>query len=100
MLLHETNLPDPAFALVPWVVLIPVIGILVNLLFGRRFNEKLVGLVASLLLPGCGGDSSPPAQATNAVGSGSTGASVERNRLPLNSTAVRWQVGPARMLTA
>jgi NADH-quinone oxidoreductase subunit L len=48
MLLSETALPDPIFALVPWVVLIPVIGLLINLLFGRRFNEKLVGLVASL----------------------------------------------------
>jgi len=52
MLLNETTLPDPAFALVPWVVLIPVIGILVNLLLGRRFNEKLVGLVASLAAGG------------------------------------------------
>jgi NADH-quinone oxidoreductase subunit L len=48
MLLSETALPDPIFALVPWVVLIPVIGLLINLLLGRRFNEKLVGIIASL----------------------------------------------------
>ena len=48
MFLSDTALPDPIFALVPWVVLIPVIGLLINLLLGRRFNEKLVGIIASL----------------------------------------------------
>ena len=52
MLLSETALPDPTFALVPWVVLIPVIGLLLNLMLGRRFNEKLVGAIASLAAGG------------------------------------------------
>lgn len=48
MLLSEIALPDPIFALVPWVVLLPLLGLLINLLLGRRFNEKLVGIIASL----------------------------------------------------
>ena len=43
MLLSETALPDPIFALVPWVVFIPRHWVLINLLLGRRFGEKLVG---------------------------------------------------------
>ena len=36
------------FTLVPWVVLIPVIGILVNWLIGGRLGEKGIGAIASL----------------------------------------------------
>jgi len=48
MLLSESISIDPTFQLVPWVVLIPLIGLLVNLLVGRRLGEKGVGIVASL----------------------------------------------------
>ncbi len=36
------------FGLVPWVVFLPIIGLLLNLLFGRRLGEKGIGLIASL----------------------------------------------------
>ena len=36
------------FNLVPWVVFLPAIGLLINLLFGGRLKEKLIGAVASL----------------------------------------------------
>jgi len=36
------------FNLVPWVVFIPVIGLLINMVFGGRMGEKLIGAVASL----------------------------------------------------
>ena len=36
------------FFLAPWLVFAPVIGLLINLIFGRRFNEIMVGTVASL----------------------------------------------------
>ena len=36
------------FFLAPWLVFFPVIGLLINILFGRRFSETLVGTVASL----------------------------------------------------
>src|SRR5512136_2226089 len=35
------------FFLAPWVVFFPLIGLLVNLAFGRRFSEKAIGAVAS-----------------------------------------------------
>jgi NADH-quinone oxidoreductase subunit L len=34
------------FFLAPWIVLFPVIGLFVNLIFGRRFSEGMIGLVA------------------------------------------------------
>jgi NADH-quinone oxidoreductase subunit L len=34
------------FFLVPWIVFLPVIGLLVNLIFGRRWTERLIGAVA------------------------------------------------------
>ena len=52
MLLSETTTIDPTFQLVPWVVLIPVIGMLINILVGKRIGEKGVGLVASLAAAG------------------------------------------------
>ena len=36
------------FGLVPWVVFLPVIGLLLNLLVGKRLGEKGIGLIASL----------------------------------------------------
>ena len=40
---------QPGFAfLAPWLVFAPVIGLLINLSFGRRMSEAMVGLVASL----------------------------------------------------
>ena len=36
------------FNLVPWVVFLPVIGLVVNLLLGRRLGEVFSGVVASL----------------------------------------------------
>jgi NADH-quinone oxidoreductase subunit L len=36
------------FFLAPWLVLAPLTGLLINLIFGRRFSESMVGIVASL----------------------------------------------------
>ncbi len=36
------------FYLVPWVIFSPVIGLLLNIAFGGRLGEKLVGTIASL----------------------------------------------------
>ncbi len=52
MSLSETAVFDPLFGLAPWVVFLPVIGILLNLLFGRRLGEKGIGAVASLAAGG------------------------------------------------
>ncbi|WP_322508061.1 NADH-quinone oxidoreductase subunit L [Anaerolinea sp.] len=38
----------PAFQAVPWVVFFPLLGLILNLLFGKRFGEKFAGAVASL----------------------------------------------------
>jgi NADH-quinone oxidoreductase subunit L len=35
------------FYLAPWIVFFPVIGILLNILFGSRMGEKAIGIVAS-----------------------------------------------------
>src|SRR5258706_105012 len=34
--------------LAPWLVFFPVLGLLVNAIFGRRFSENMIGTVASL----------------------------------------------------
>ncbi len=47
MLLSET-LQNPAVSLVPWVVFLPLIGLVINLVLGQRLGEKFVGVVASL----------------------------------------------------
>lgn len=47
MLLSETTSPL-FFGLVPWIVFLPVIGLLINLIFGKYLGEKGVGTVASL----------------------------------------------------
>ncbi len=36
------------FFLAPWLVFAPVTGLLINLIFGRQFSEKMVGTVAGL----------------------------------------------------
>src|SRR5512134_1416984 len=36
------------FFLAPWIVFAPVVGLLINLIFGRRFSETVIGTVASL----------------------------------------------------
>jgi NADH-quinone oxidoreductase subunit L len=43
MHLSETILP-----LAPWLVFAPLTGLLINLIFGKRFSEKTIGTVASL----------------------------------------------------
>jgi NADH-quinone oxidoreductase subunit L len=51
MLLSET-LTDTTFSLVPLVVFLPLLGILINLLFGRVMGEKFSAFVASLAAGG------------------------------------------------
>ena len=36
------------FFLAPWLVFAPMAGLLVNLIFGKRFSETMIGTVASL----------------------------------------------------
>jgi NADH-quinone oxidoreductase subunit L len=49
LLLQEAVSNGPQFFwLVPWIVLIPIIGLLFNILFGSRLPEKVVGWAASL----------------------------------------------------
>ncbi len=49
MFLSEVANSSPQFFyLAPWIVFFPVIGLLINLLFGARFGEKLIGTIASL----------------------------------------------------
>ena len=43
---------DPTFALAPWVVLIPFIGILLNLILGKHIGEKGIGWIACLAAAG------------------------------------------------
>ena len=35
------------FYLAPWIVFFPVIGLLINIIFGSRFSEKVIGAIAS-----------------------------------------------------
>ena len=46
MLLSETTSSGFLF-LAPWLVFFPVIGLLVNLIFGGRMSEKAIGWTAS-----------------------------------------------------
>lgn len=48
MLLSEATGFNPMFNLVPWVVFLPLIGILLNWLVGKRLGEKGIGAIASL----------------------------------------------------
>lgn len=52
MSLSDTAVFEPFFRLAPWVVFLPVIGILLNLLFGKRLGEKGIGAIASLAAGG------------------------------------------------
>ncbi len=36
------------FYLVPWIVFIPLIGLLINMVFGKHLSEKAIGAVASI----------------------------------------------------
>jgi len=40
--------PSGFFYLAPWLVFAPTLGLLINLILGRRFNETIIGAVASL----------------------------------------------------
>src|SRR6266498_5968560 len=40
--------PSGFFFLAPWLVFAPTVGLLINLIFGRRFNETIIGTIASL----------------------------------------------------
>src|SRR5215217_2903209 len=40
--------PSGFFFLAPWLVFAPLAGLLINLIFGRRFNETVIGTIASL----------------------------------------------------
>ena len=48
MVFSETIGINPVFNLVPWAVFIPAIGLLINLIFGRKLGEKTIGFVACL----------------------------------------------------
>jgi len=52
MFLHETTSMDPRFLLVPLVVFLPVVGIFLNWLLGKRLGEKGIGIIASLAAGG------------------------------------------------
>jgi NADH-quinone oxidoreductase subunit L len=39
---------DPIFNLVPFAILIPLVGLLVNLVFGRRLGQPAAGIIASV----------------------------------------------------
>ena len=48
MLLSEVATSGPSFFyLAPWLVFFPAIGLLINIMFGGRFGEKLIGGVAA-----------------------------------------------------
>lgn len=48
MLFLESTQINSTFSLVPWAIFLPVMGILINLLVGKRFGERGSGMVASL----------------------------------------------------
>lgn len=52
MMFQEVSQAVPYVNLVPWVVFLPVIGLILNLLIGRRIGEIGVGLIASLAAGG------------------------------------------------
>jgi NADH-quinone oxidoreductase subunit L len=39
---------DPIFNLVPFVILIPLVGLLINLIFGRKLGYPIAGVIASV----------------------------------------------------
>jgi NADH-quinone oxidoreductase subunit L len=48
MFLSETSPSGLFFVLVPWIVFAPLVGMMINIIFGKRLGEKGVGMVASL----------------------------------------------------
>jgi len=49
MMLSEVGISAPQlFFLAPWVVFFPLLGLLINLIFGGRMAEKAIGVVASV----------------------------------------------------
>ncbi len=48
MLLSEVSLHDPVFRLAPLVIFLPLAGVILNLLIGRRLGELGAGLIACL----------------------------------------------------
>lgn len=48
MLLNEATSAAPIFGLAPALVFLPLAGLLINLIFGKRMREGVVGAVASL----------------------------------------------------
>ena len=49
MFLSEVATHGPTFFyLVPWIVFFPVIGLLINLIFGGKMSEKAIGTIASV----------------------------------------------------
>ncbi len=48
MLLQEVSQVSPYFTLVPWVVFLPLIGLAINLLFGKSLGQRGAGWVASV----------------------------------------------------
>jgi NADH-quinone oxidoreductase subunit L len=48
MLLSEATTVGGYFHLAPWIVFLPIIGLLVNLIFGGKLGEKAVGWIGSL----------------------------------------------------
>jgi NADH-quinone oxidoreductase subunit L len=46
MLLSETTISF-FFSLVPWIVLLPTLGLLINIAFGGKMGEKAIGTIAS-----------------------------------------------------
>lgn len=55
MHMEVMSVTEPLFRLAPGVVFLPVAGILLNLLLGERWSEKLVGWIASLATVGAFG---------------------------------------------
>ncbi|MDH5507097.1 MAG: NADH-quinone oxidoreductase subunit L [Anaerolineae bacterium] len=47
-MLFSEAAPSGYFDLVPWIVFLPLVGLLINLVIGRRIGERGIGLVASL----------------------------------------------------
>jgi NADH-quinone oxidoreductase subunit L len=48
MTLSNLVTPEGVFGLAPLIVIFPLIGLLFNIIFGSRFEEKVIGTVASL----------------------------------------------------
>ncbi|HET9591005.1 MAG TPA: NADH-quinone oxidoreductase subunit L [Anaerolineales bacterium] len=47
-MLQAEATPSGFFFLAPWIVFAPVLGLLINSIFGRRLSERAVGTIASL----------------------------------------------------